>query len=814
MSTRETLSRTFAAAAIAFASVSVPFTVSALAQEGVAVGQAGSDLDERLGWIAEQVERAMSEHHTPGVALAVVKDGEVVMLRGFGLADVESGRAVTPDTRFAIGSTSKAFTATVIGMLADEGVMSFDEPVRTYLPMFRLKDPVADEQVTVRDLLCHRAGFAIMNGVWYGLPDITRQEVLDTMVKAELLHPFRERWNYSNESFLAAGVAAGHAAGSDWDSLILTRIFVPLGMDESNTSYAAAQADPLMAEGYLWDEDKGELEHQPMRRVDAVGPAGSINSSVHDMSRWVLFQLGRGQIEGRRLLSEEMHAETWKKHIDLSLGTLSGSYGLGWFLGEWEGRPMVEHAGGIDGFTAEVAMLPDENVGMVMLTNQFGSPLQELSRKLVFRGLLGDISEAAGAVLAEDFEPYTGNYIANFGPFHDAVMKVLVKNDRLAVDVPGQMVFELQPPDAGGKRPFVLTDAVAVSFNRNERDEVYSLTFFQSGMEFEAIREGMEAPIEIDLAAVQDCLGVYRLEEQGLDLTALIQNNRLAIDHPGQMVYELRPPDADGWCTLRVSEDIRVRFDRDESGMVVSITQLQGGVETVMPRIGDIGEGRRLPTVDEVIAWADEAGVLDLEGSLHSLRLEGTITAVHMGLSGPELCLDTTDGRGYSAIDLGGGRLTETWVSGDSGMVRAYSTGDTEMTPKMIASARAQSPLAWAGDWRRVFDSVAVTGKRRFDGRDVFVVSATLGEGWARLLVDTESHLPLAIETTFQGAMGAELPITLRLDDWREVAGVKIPHRQEVEIPLAGKMRTEYATAEANVPLEEAMFQPPEKRPE
>jgi CubicO group peptidase (beta-lactamase class C family) len=783
---------------------------AALLAAVTAATEVAPSLEARLEWIAAKLEEVRVEHHAPGAAVAVVKDGEVVLLRGFGVADIETGREVTPDTRFAVGSTTKAFTATLVGMLADEGLMSFDEPARTHLPAFRINDPVADAQVTIRDLLCHRAGFAVMNALWYGTPNITRDEMIATMAKAELLHPFREKWNYSNESFLAAGLAAGNAAGSDWDALIAARIFAPLGMESSNTTYAAAQADPLMAKGYFWDNEKGELEHQSMRPVDPVGPAGSINSSARDMSRWVIFQLGRGEIEGERLLSEETHAQTWTHHIDVSLGSLSGGYGLGWFVGEWEGRTLIEHAGGIDGFTAEVAMLPDEGVGFVMLTNQFASPLQELSKKIVFRGLTGDISESEETAAAEeDFTRFTGNYTANFGPFQNATMKVLVQNGYLAVDVPGQMIFELHAPDADGKRTFRIADAIAVRFNESDRGEVYSFTIFQSGMTFEAIREGAQPPLEIDLAEAQEYLGIYHLEEQDLDLTVLIQNNRLAIDHPGQMVYELYPPATDGWCTLRVSDKIRVRFDRDAAGKVVSITQLQNGAETVLLRVGDVADAQRLPTVEQLWDWARDAGVIDAAGSLRSLRCSGTIRAPHMGLEGSDLAMYDAQGRLHTTMDLGG-RLTETWIAGGQGLMRSFALGEVEMTARMMATARLQSPIAWAGDWRKSFDRVSVAGRRRFEEREVYALSAALGEGQATLLIDAETHLPLALETTTDSLAGA-VPITIRLADWREVAGVKLPHRYELDIPMVGKMITEYSSIEANVPVEDTVFEVPAK---
>lgn len=793
-----------AAALIAAAALLAATPPSPAFQDAATLEQAAEPtLDERLAWIASEFEAAMHDHHAPGAALAVIKDGEVVLMRGFGVADTDSGRDVTADTRFAVGSTTKAFTATLIGMLADDGLMSFDEKARTHLPMFRLADPTADEQVTIRDLLCHRAGFAVMNGIWYGVPDITREEVLSTMLRAELLHPFRSQWNYSNESFLAAGMAAANAAGSDWDTLIENRIFDPLGMADSNTTYAAAQADPLMAKGYQWDADRGVLEHQPMRSIDAAAPAGSINSSVRDMSRWVIFQLGRGEIEGDRLLSEEMHAETWKKASEM---TPTIGYGLGWMIREWQGRRVIEHAGGIDGFTAEVAMLPDEGIGMVMLTNQFASPLQDLSRELAFRGMTGDIFESAEDVPAENFDRFVGNYIANFGPFQDAGMEVLVQNGRLAVDVPGQMIYELHAPDEDGRRYFSLTDQIAVRFNENEEGEVYSMTFFQGGATPEIMREGREPPIEIDLGEAQEYLGVYRLEETGEDITVALRNNRLAVDVPGQMVFELHAPDDEGWRTFRITDTIRVRFDRDDAGEVVSLTQFQNGAETVLPRTGNSPDAGSIPTVEDLIAAAEDARWLDPSGSIQSLRVSGRIRAVHMGLEGTETSTYTSDGRTRVTVDLGRGRLERVYVSHDGGLSRSNATGDTELTGTRIDNIRLQNPLQWKRDWRESFDSVAVAPKRIFEGREVWQVVARLGEARATMLIDAGTWLPVALESSLDAGPSGTIPITVLYDDWRDVRGLLIAHRIELRIPMAGSLVTEHDEVEVNVPVNDPMF--------
>ena len=766
-----------------------------------AVGQPTQQ--ERLDWIADRLEAQRVEHHVPGMALAVIAGGRVVMLRGFGVADVETGRQATEETRFAVGSTTKAMTATLVAMLADEGKLGFDDLVSERVPGFRFADDDLNARATIRDLLSHRSGLAAMEPLWYGL-DTTRNEILAAASRAEPLHPLREQFVYCNVGYLAAGVAAARAAETDWDTLIAERLFGPLGMVTANSTYAAAQADPEMAVGYAWDAEKGELVRQPMRNVDGVGPAGSVNASALDMSRWVLFQLGRGEIDGVRLLSEERHAETWHKHMEMSPGI---GYGLGWMLREWEGVPVVEHAGGIDGFTAQVSMIPTRNAGYVLLMNLFGSPLQESSRQVVYRGLFGDISEAAEG--EEGAERFVGRYVANFGPFKDARFTVSLKGGKLFVDVPGQMNFELAPPDADGKRKFTITDQIAVRFD--ERDgKVIGMTLFQGGMAFETPREGVEIPPEITAAEAEEFEGEYRFEQANMTIRVLYNNGRLALEAPGQGVFDLRPPDEEGMRATRMTDTIKVRFNRDETGRVVSMTHVQNGRQFDLPRLSEPERAERLPTADEVLALVERGGSIDTEGRVRTVRVEGTMRFVNIGIEGCERTTATADGRFRMALDFGRFGRSESIVGRERGWADSTAAPDRDLTGEQFAQARLQSPLALTGDWRTAFDRVVVDSRGEVDGRGVIVVRLERdGAKPATVRVDAETGLPVAMETQQFGAFGQAYPLTYRFDDWRDVGGVLMAHRVWMEIPLVGRIEGVRDRVETNVAAEDAEFEPP-----
>ncbi|MBU0755712.1 MAG: serine hydrolase, partial [Planctomycetes bacterium] len=465
------------------------------------------ELTDRFDRLAAQLEEKRIELHIPGMALAVVRDDEVVLARGFGMADLENAVPVTAGTLFAVGSTTKAFTATLIGMLADEGLMDWDDPVTRYLPGFKLPVDSEDKnaQVVIRDLLSHRTGFTRMT-MLFANGAVPGDEILNTATNAKPWSPFRRNFHYNNVMFLAAGTAAARAAGKDWSALIAERILEPLGMDETQTDMAALMTDPRLSKGYEWDEALGDYKIVPHRPLGNIAPAGAINSTALDMARWVRFLLNHGVVDGKRLISRKNLEETWKEQIRISG---DAGYGLGWIAHSWNGLSVLSHGGNIDGFAAEVALLPDADLGFVLLMNVTASLMQQISVNMVWEALLGEVEETEESL---DYSPYLGNYIANFGQFVDREYEVIVKDGRLAVDVPNQRIYKLKNPDEQGRWFFALTDQIAVSFVRNEEGEVVAMKQYQSGMELELPRAGVEIPPEVPLERIRKYLGNYRSE--------------------------------------------------------------------------------------------------------------------------------------------------------------------------------------------------------------------------------------------------------------------------------------------------------------
>ncbi len=336
------------------------------------------------------VEQALEDFKVPGLGLAIVVSGEVVMAKGYGQRDIERGLPVTDQTLFAIGSCTKAFTTFLLGMLVDEGTLDWDTPVIEYLPEFRLYDDHATKALTVRDLVTHRSGLPRHDLLWYNA-DYTRSELVERLRYLQPFADLRERYHYQNLMYLTAGYLAEQVTGRAWEELVRERILDPLGMAGSNFSVEASKRTADFAQPYRKVEE--ELRLIPFRNIDVIGPAGSINSSVTEMSHWLMVQLNHGKFGEQQLLqastAREMHTPvTLMSGYPTEPQILFSAYGLGWVLQAYRGHYRAVHGGGIDGFTAMVSLLPEDGIGVVALSNRSGAPVPELISRHVIDRLL------------------------------------------------------------------------------------------------------------------------------------------------------------------------------------------------------------------------------------------------------------------------------------------------------------------------------------------------------------------------------------------------------------------------------------------
>lgn len=348
----------------------------------------------QLDGLDAYIESAIADWEQPGLAIAIVKDDQIIYEKGFGVTARGTGEPVDEHTLFAIASTTKAFTAAALGLLVDEGKLHWDDAVRRHLRGYRVKDDYVSQEVTIRDLLTHRVGVASHNNVWIAAP-FDRKELIRRARHLPQDREFRSGYSYNNHMYVAAGEVAGAVAGSSWDELLQTRIFNPLGMTRTTTRLAVAEANGNIASPHIRVD--GEVMPVPRRNYDALGGAGSMFSSVHDMAQWVRMHLNEGEFEGQRILSPEVIAEMHSRQVNIGIGSSTRSmfpdrtyayYGLGWRLHDYAGYDVVQHTGTVNFMRTQVGMIPSEGIGVVVLSNFTSTSLQTALMYRVFDLLL------------------------------------------------------------------------------------------------------------------------------------------------------------------------------------------------------------------------------------------------------------------------------------------------------------------------------------------------------------------------------------------------------------------------------------------
>jgi CubicO group peptidase (beta-lactamase class C family) len=356
------------------------------------------------------VEQAMLQWDVPGVALAVVKNGEIIYERGFGTRIVGADHPVDAETLFPIASTTKAMTVAALGMLVDEGKLSWDDRVIDHLPGFRLGDPYVTRNVTVRDLLTHRTGMASHNNLWIASP-FDRAEIVDRLRHLPSAGEFRGAYQYNNLMYMVAGEVVAAVSNMSWDDFMDKRLFIPLRMTLSTTRDDVIRRRENVAMPHIRVD--GEVTPVDLRNYSALGPAGSAYSNAREMANWLLMHLNHGEHAGRRLIDSttvaSMHQPQVVMNQDNSTRALFpdrklNAYALGWRVHDYHGRTVVQHTGLVNYTRTQVGFIPEENIGFVAFANLTTAPLPSALMYHVFDALMGE-SEA----------DWSARYLSYFG---------------------------------------------------------------------------------------------------------------------------------------------------------------------------------------------------------------------------------------------------------------------------------------------------------------------------------------------------------------------------------------------------------------
>lgn len=377
------------------------------------------------------VEKALNDWQIPGAAVLVVKDGKVIVQKGYGFLENGEAAKVDENTLFMIASNTKAFTGTAMAMLEQEGKCSLDDRVRKYLPGFKMKDPWVAEHLTLTDVMSHRIGMETFQGDFmYWESDLGSDEVIEKFGMLTPIYDFRAKWGYCNAGFLIAGKCMEQITGMTWDRFIRDSIINPLDMKRTLVLTAeAANAENICSAHTLVG---GKLQLIPRCQIDNIAPAGSISTSVSDMSHWIIAQLDSGRYNGRQVIPwQAIRKAQYPRSIIRRTGhpfnkSHYSLYGMGWSLQDYEGREIVSHTGGVDGFVTSVTLLPEEELGIVVFTNTDMNGLYEALKW-----------EIIDAYLGLPYRNYSQVYLQRYMPaFRDELAQVTAWQDSVQLKLP------------------------------------------------------------------------------------------------------------------------------------------------------------------------------------------------------------------------------------------------------------------------------------------------------------------------------------------------------------------------------------------
>ncbi len=361
------------------------------------------------------MQRVLKTWNLPGIAICIVKDGNVVVSKGYGIKEIGKNEPVDNQTLFQIASNSKAFTALSLSCLDIEKRLTLDDKVQKYIPYFKMFDDYAAQNATLRDLLCHRLGFETFQGdfLHWG-SNLSRKDLITHIKNLEPVYPFRYKYGYCNVAFLTAGEVIPVVTDTSWDDFVKARFFKPLKMTRSTTHWSDLMKDNNTAKPHTVNAS-GTMVEIPVVNIDNLGPAASISSCVNDLSSWMIMHLDSGRFEGNQIVPYKALKQMYTPNMleQRTSGILPGNhftaYGLGLEMYDVAGRKVISHTGGSNGFVSMVCMVPEEKLGIAVLTNNdvnlmfmgavwqvldayFNQPYRDLNALLWKRQQTGDVA--------------------------------------------------------------------------------------------------------------------------------------------------------------------------------------------------------------------------------------------------------------------------------------------------------------------------------------------------------------------------------------------------------------------------------------
>ena len=578
---------------------------------------ASAQSDKRLKGLEKELNQILKETKAAGFAVAIVEGDKLIYSKGFGYRDYENKIPVDGNTLFAIGSCTKSFTSGILGQLRKEDKLSFDDSPIKHIPYFKFYNDDLNNNVIIKDLMSHRTGIPRHDWSWYLFPTTNKDSLLQRVEYQEPFTGIRQQWYYNNFMFLAQGVIAERITNKSWEDNIKERFFKPLGMKRSNVNIDELENSENAALGYQIKKDS-IISKMDYYRIAGMSPAGSINSSVNDMSKWLITWINKGKYRDNEIFTEAYVNEAISSQMVINGGLpdkefpdmYMANYGYGWMMASYRGHYRVEHGGNIDGFSASTAFFPSDKIGIVVLVNQNGSAVPGIVRNTIADRILKtdktdwlkrfkdrqdkakkakdendtNLNKTKNTKPSHVAQEYTGNYAhSGYGEFD-----ISAKNDSLFANFPIKKLYlkhyhyDIFEPFEVTEKGIDTTDSgpIRINFETNDSGEI-SFAKIKAEATLDPIKF-KRTPNTIDVS--KDTLEKYTgtFELAGTPIKVYIKNDdTLHLFVAGQPEYELLATDKHKF-SFKTLEGFKVEFTEsdDKSIDIMTLYQPNGTFKT------------------------------------------------------------------------------------------------------------------------------------------------------------------------------------------------------------------------------------------
>jgi CubicO group peptidase (beta-lactamase class C family) len=762
--------------------------------------------EQRLEFLERELERTRQRRQIPGLAFALVRDGQVELVRGFGFSDLETGERVNEQTVFPLGSLTETFSSTLGAIAVSERRVNWDKPISRVFDELTLADPEAARHMSLSTMFAHATGLSDPS-ILIESPRATREDLFRAASNATLAAPFGSTF-IENPVVFTAGVAAiEQVTGQTWADLIQERLATPLGLTHVRTDPNAIIGRPGVAVGYTWNATEETFVRAPAPRVTPILPARGLCASAADMATWSLFCLGRGSLDGQTILPERAFNQTWIPQVEIDDHT---SFARGWRVGAFEGQTAFSRSGVFGASTSAMTIVPDEDLAFVVLANAADPTLTHEVRSLVGRALFEDISQSFAASEPTDPTDISGSY-------HFAKMGVnLIADDQqgdVFLTIPGQGSTILGAPGPDGSRTFAANDSISVRFVRDEQGRVLGMRYRQNGAEHFLPRQGVDedspevgsvGPLSPE--AVQGVIGRYRYDLYNGSVQVIRTDDGLAMHIPWEHTHPLVWLGEEGFWAFEDDINVRLKFIDRGDGVASAIDFIVNGADYELTRIPDAPDPG-IPSLDDLMALRNSSLGGPLYERVGAIRIDGRVYLENLGVSGPAKAL--LAGQDRYRLDLSFGRFGSTSSGLDAtGAWTASTTGGfNSLDGDALAQARLQHPAVVFQDLRDHFLFVEIVGRTTFKGEPAYIVKASPRDAPVlTLTLSAQTGATLQVEGFTFDLENGSVPVVTTFEDYRDVFGVRMPFRIIEHSPLAGRTLTQYENVRINVPIEDDSF--------